>query len=94
ACNTVLLKVNQVGTISEAFDTVRLAYSKGYGVMPCASRGEGPAIADYAVGLGTGTIRESGLGPAADRFLEIESELGSRAKFLGRAGLKDYSPDA
>ena len=88
ACNTLLLKVNQIGTISEAFDVVQLAYSKGYGVMPCSSRGEGPAIADYAVGLGTGTIRESGLDPTANRFLEIESELGSRAKFLGKAGFK------
>lgn len=88
ACNTLLLKVNQIGTISEAFDVVQLAHSKGYGVMPCCSRGEGPAIADYAVGLGTGTIRESGLDPTANRFLEIESELGSRAKFLGRAGIK------
>ena len=88
ACNTVLLKVNQIGTISEAFDTVRLAYSKGYGIMPCSSRGEGVEIADYAVGLGTGTIRESGIGPVANRFLQIEAELGSRAKFLGKAGFK------
>src|SRR5512139_406474 len=61
ACNTVLLKVNQIGTVTEAFETVRLAYGGGYGVMPCASRGEGSDIADYAVGLGTGTIRESAL---------------------------------
>ena len=88
ACNTILLKVNQIGTISEAFDTVRLAYSKGYGIMPCSSRGEGADITDYAVGLGAGTIRESGVGPSANRFLQIEAELGSRAKFLGKAGLK------
>ena len=88
AGNSVLLKVNQVGTISEAFDTVRLAYSKGYGVMPCSSRGEGPDIADYAVGLGTGNIRESGLDPTTNRLLEIEAELGNRATFLGKAGFK------
>ena len=88
ACNAVLLKVNQIGTISEAFDTVQLAYSNGYGVMPCNSRGEGADIADYAVGLGAGTIRESGVGASANRFLQIEAELGSRAKFLGKAGLK------
>ena len=88
AGNTVLLKVNQIGTISEAFDTVRLAHSKGYGVMPCSSRGEGADIADYAVGLGTGTIRESGVGPSANRFLQIEAELGNNAKFLGKAGIK------
>jgi enolase len=88
ACNTVLLKVNQIGTISEAFDTVRLAHSNGYGVMPCSSRGEGADIADYAVGLGTGTIRESGVGPSGNRLLQIEAELGSRAKFLGKTGFK------
>jgi enolase len=88
ACNSVLLKVNQIGTISEAFDTVRLAYSKGYGVMPCSSRGEGPDIADYAVGLSTGNIRESGLDTTANRLLQIEVELGDRATFLGKAGFK------
>lgn len=88
ACNAILLKVNQIGTISEAFDVVQLAYKHGYGVMPCSSRGEGPAIADYAVGLNTGHIRESGLGPSGNRFLQIELELGARVKFAGKAGLK------
>jgi len=88
ACNAVLLKVNQIGTISDAFDMVQLAYRNGYGVMPCGSRGEGPTIGDYAVGLSTGNIRESGLDVTANRLLQIESELGSRAKFLGKAGFK------
>lgn len=88
ACNTVLLKVNQIGTISEAFDMVRLAYRHGYGVMPCNSRGEGVAIADYCVGLHTGHLREGATGPVGNRFLEIEAELGSRAQFLGCNGLK------
>jgi enolase len=85
AANTMLLKVNQVGTISEAFDAVHLAYRHGYGVMPCASRGEGEAIADYVVGLSTGHMRE---GASSNRLLEIEAELDSRARFLGKAGLK------
>jgi enolase len=88
ACTTVLLKVNQIGTISEAFDTVNLAYRSGWGVMPCSSRGEGPDIGDYAVGLSTGHIRESGIGPSGNRLLEIEEELGDRAQFLGKAGFK------
>ena len=41
AANTVLLKVNQVGTISEAFEMIQYAYKFGYGVMPSDSRGEG-----------------------------------------------------
>lgn len=88
ACNTVLLKVNQIGSISEAFDTVQLAYSKGYGVEPCSSRGEGIDIADYSVGLSAGTVRGRALGPIGSRFIQIEAELGNRAKFIGKAGLK------
>jgi len=88
AANAVLLKVNQIGTISEAFDVVRLAYRHGYGVMPCSSRGEGPAVADYAVGLNTGHLREGAVGPIGNRLLQIEAELGSRARFIGREGLK------
>jgi enolase len=88
ACNAMLLKVNQIGTISEALDVVQLAYRHGYGVMPCSSRGEGADIGDYAVGLNTGHIRESGTGPTANRLLKIEYELGRSAKFLGKDGLK------
>lgn len=88
AANSVLLKVNQIGTISEAFEMVQLAYRNGYGVMPCDSRGEGADIADYAVGLGTGNLREGAVGAVGNRFLQIEAELGNRAQFLGRQGLK------
>jgi len=88
AANTVLLKVNQIGTITEAFDMIQLAYDNGYGVMPCSSRGEGADIADYCVGICAGTVRESGTGPAANRFTEIEAELGPRARFAGKKGLK------
>ncbi len=88
AANTILLKVNQIGTISEAFDTVRLAYRHGYGVMPCSSRGEGEDIADYSVGLSTGHQREGATGPTGNRLLQIEAELGSRAVLIGLKGLK------
>ncbi len=88
AANCMLLKVNQIGTISEAFDAVRMCYDNGYGVMPCDSRGEGANIADYVVGLNTGHLREGGTGPVGNRFLQIEAELGSRAKFAGRMGFK------
>ena len=64
------------------------AYQNGYGVMPCDSRGEGADIADYSVGLNCGTVRESATGPRGNRFLQIEAELGCRAKFLGKRGLK------
>jgi enolase len=88
SANTVLLKVNQIGTITEAFEMVQMAYRNGYGVMPCDSRGEGADIADYSVGLNCGTVRESATGPRGNRLLQIEAELGKRALFLGRKGLK------
>jgi len=88
AANCVLLKVNQIGTISEALDMIQLAYRNGYGVMPCSSRGEGADIADYCVGINAGTVRESATGPTGNRFLQIEAELGKRAKFLGAKGFK------
>ena len=90
AANTVLLKVNQVGTISEAFEMIQYAYKFGYGVMPSDSRGEGASIADYAVGINAGSIRESAIGDRGNRFLEIEAELGANAKFIGAAGLKGF----
>ena len=85
AVNTMLLKVNQVGTISEAFDAVQMAYQNGLGVMPCSSRGEGEAIADYTVGLLAKHMRG---GSTSKRLLKIEAELGKRARFLGKAALK------
>ena len=88
AANTVLLKVNQIGTITEAFEMVQLAYRSGYGVMPCDSRGEGADIADYSVGLNCGTIRECATGPRGNRLLQIEAELGKGAEFPGKKGLK------
>ena len=88
AANTVLLKVNQVGTITEALEMVQYAYKFGYGIMPSDSRGEGASIADYAVGINAGSVRECGIGDRGNRFLEIESELGKNAKFIGARGLK------
>ncbi len=88
AANTVLLKVNQIGTITEAMEMIQYAYKFGYAVMPSDSRGEGAAIADYAVGINAGSIRESGIGDRGNRFLEIEEELGASAKFIGARGLK------
>lgn len=87
ATDAMLLKVNQIGTISEAFAAVRLCYDNGMGVMPCESRGEGDAIADYTVGLNCGHLRESALGHSGNRFTQIEAELGSRAVFAGPKGL-------
>lgn len=90
AANAVLLKVNQIGTISEALEMIQYAYKFGYAVMPSDSRGEGASIADYAVGINAGSVRESAIGERGNRFLEIEEELGSAAKFIGARGLKGF----
>ena len=90
AANTVLLKVNQVGSISEALEMIQYAYKFGYGVMPSDSRGEGESIADYAVGINAGSVRECAIGARGNRFLEIEEELGASAKFIGARGLKGF----
>ena len=94
AANCVLLKVNQIGTISESMDMIQLAQENGYGIMPCMSRGEGVEIADYCVGIAAGTVRECGTGEIGNRFIEIERELGSRARFVGKSGIKGrrFSP--
>ena len=94
AANTVLLKVNQVGTITEALEMIQYAYKFGYAVMPSDSRGEGDSIGDYAVGINAGSIRESGIGPRGNRLLEIEQELGAQARFIGARGLKGFRNQA
>jgi enolase len=81
----MLLKVNQVGTITEAFDAVQMAYQNGYCVMHCSSRVEGQAIGDYTAGLGTGHMRG---GVNSNSLLKSEAELGSNARFLGKAALQ------
>ena len=88
ACNTVLLKVNQIGSITESLEMIQLAHENGYSVMPCSSRGEGLDICDYSVGINAGSIRETSLGTPGTRFLEIERELGSLARYAGIHGLK------
>lgn len=88
AANTVLLKVNQIGTFSEALRMVEFANKFGYAIMPSDSRGEGKAIGDYAVGFNAGSVRECGIGDRANRLIEIEEELGEMAIFLGARGLK------
>jgi enolase len=59
AANCLLLKVNQIGTISESIDAVKLSKQNGWGVMTSHRSGETEDnyIADLAVGLGTGQIK-------------------------------------
>ena len=85
AANAMVLKIPQVGTVTEALRAAQLAQKSGYSVGPCASRGGAAYISDFAVGLNTGQVRNTS---NLNRLLEIECELGTAARFLGRASFQ------
>ncbi len=88
ACNTLLLKINQIGSITESIDAAKKALGNGWNVMVSHRSGEteDPYIADLVVGLGTGQLK-SGAPCRSERtckynqLLRIEEELGGRAKY-------------
>mmetsp|Transcript_1198 Transcript_1198/g.1951 ORF Transcript_1198/g.1951 Transcript_1198/m.1951 type:complete len:462 (-) Transcript_1198:534-1919(-) len=90
ACNALLLKVNQIGSVTESIDAVKLSKKNGWGVMTSHRSGETEDnyIADLAVGLCTGQIK-TGAPCRSERLakynqlLRIEEELGSAAKYAG-----------
>jgi enolase len=90
AANCLLLKVNQIGSISESIDAVKLSKQNGWGVMTSHRSGETEDnyIADLAVGLCTGQIK-TGAPCRGERtakynqLLRIEEELGGSAKYPG-----------
>ncbi|MDP4835225.1 MAG: phosphopyruvate hydratase [Ilumatobacteraceae bacterium] len=92
--NSVLVKVNQIGTLTETLTTVSLADQHGYTSVMSHRSGEteDSTIADLAVATNCGQIK-TGAPARSDRvakynrLLRIEAELGSRAKFLGRDAL-------
>ncbi|MFC2020454.1 enolase C-terminal domain-like protein [Chloroflexota bacterium] len=86
AANSMVLKMTQVGTVSEALMACRLALANDYNVHPCGSRGDADSIGDFAVGLNAGQVR------AADhnRLLAIEEELGSTAVWPGKEAYKGW----
>ena len=88
--NSILIKVNQIGTLTETIDAVRLAHANGYSAVMSHRSGEteDATIADLAVALGTGQIK-TGAPARTDRvakynqLLRIEEELGDRATYPG-----------
>lgn len=91
ACNALLLKVNQIGSVTESVDAVALAQKNGWGVMTSHRSGEteDSYIADLAVGLATGQIK-TGAPCRSERLakynqlLRIEEALGANAKYAGK----------
>ena len=84
ACNSMVLKITQVGTVSEALAACREALANGYNVHPCGSRGDRESIGDFAVGLNAGQVRAAG----HNRLLDIEEDLGRAAEWPGKAAYK------
>jgi enolase len=90
--NAILVKVNQIGTLTETLETIALARSSGYAAVISHRSGEteDTTIADLAVATGAGQIK-TGAPARTDRvakfnqLLRIEEELGARAEYPGRS---------
>ena len=94
AANAVLIKLNQVGTLSETLDTILFARRHGYRTVVSARSGEteDSTIADLAVATAAGQIKIGSIVRSErlakyNRLLRIEEQLGPRAPFAGRAAL-------
>jgi enolase len=88
--NAILIKLNQIGTVSETLETVTMAQKAGYGAVISHRSGEteDAFIADFAVGTGAGQIKTGSLCRSEriakyNRLLAIEKELGKKARYGG-----------
>ncbi|MEO7564671.1 MAG: enolase C-terminal domain-like protein, partial [Sphingomicrobium sp.] len=97
--NSILIKVNQIGTLTETIDAVRLAQTSGYTSVMSHRSGEteDSTIADLAVALSCGQIKTGSLARSDrtakyNQLLRIEEELGDSARYPGRSALKAYKP--
>jgi enolase len=94
SANAILIKLNQIGTLTETLDVVQTARANGWGAVVSHRSGEteDTTIADFVVGAGIAQIK-TGAPSRTERvakynqMLRIEEELGSGARFAGRAGL-------
>ena len=90
-CNSVLIKLNQIGTLTETLDAIQMANRAGYTAVVSHRSGEteDTTIADLVVGLNAGQIK-TGAPSRTDRvakynqLLRIEEELDDAAQYLGR----------
>jgi enolase len=97
--NSILIKVNQIGSLTETIDAVKLAQTSGYTAVMSHRSGEteDSTIADLAVALSCGQIKTGSLARSDrtakyNQLLRIEEELGDTARYAGRAALKAYRP--
>jgi len=97
--NSILIKVNQIGTLTETVDAVRLAQANGYTAVMSHRSGEteDSTIADLAVALSCGQIKTGSLARSDrtakyNQLLRIEEELGAAVRYPGKAAIKAYRP--
>ena len=97
--NSILIKVNQIGSLTETIETVKLAQSSAYTTVMSHRSGEteDSTIADLAVALSCGQIKTGSLSRSDriakyNQLLRIEEELGAGARYAGRAAIKAYRP--
>ena len=95
--NSILVKVNQIGTLTEALAAVETAHKAGYTAVMSHRSGEteDATIADLAVATNCGQIKTGSLARSDrtakyNQLLRIEQELGAQAKYLGKAALKAF----
>ncbi|MBV9352900.1 MAG: phosphopyruvate hydratase [Mycobacterium sp.] len=101
AANALLVKVNQIGTLTETLDAVALAHHSGYRTMMSHRSGEteDTTIADLAVAVGCGQIK-TGAPARSERvakynqLLRIEEALGDAARYAGDLAFPRYTPEA
>jgi enolase len=93
--NAILVKVNQIGTLSETLDAIAMAQAAGYGVVISHRSGESEdtTISDLAVAVNAGQIKTGSLSRADrtakyNQLLRIEEQLGSAARYAGKAALR------
>ena len=95
--NSILVKVNQIGTLTEALAAVETAHKAGYTAVMSHRSGEteDSTIADLAVAtncgqIKTGSVARSDRTAKYNQLLRIEQELGAQAQYLGKAGIKAF----
>jgi enolase len=96
--NAILIKVNQIGTLSETLDAVRMAQDAGYAAVMSHRSGEteDATIADLAVATNCGQIKTGSLARSDrvakyNQLIRIEEELGAKARYAGCSVLKTLS---
>jgi enolase len=97
--NSILIKVNQIGSLTETISAVRMAQSSGYTAVMSHRSGEteDSTIADLAVALSCGQIKTGSLARSDrtakyNQVLRIEEELGETARYPGKSAIKAYRP--